>query len=56
YNGNYPEVGYAGNPYSANYGMNPVNPVQAGAENYPQYGSGPGSWGAYDMQRTQGHR
>ncbi|KAI8007226.1 Protein FLX-like 1 [Camellia lanceoleosa] len=56
YNGNYPEAGYAGNPYPANYGMNPMNPVHAGAENYPQYGPGPGSWGAYDMHRAQGHR
>lgn len=30
--------------------------VQGGAENYPHYGPGPGSWGAYDMQRAQGHR
>lgn len=29
---------------------------QAGAEGFPQYGPGPGSWGAYDMQRAQGHR
>ncbi|GMP68231.1 hypothetical protein CsSME_00027910 [Camellia sinensis var. sinensis] len=33
---------------------------QAGAESYPRYGSGPSSWGAYDMQRAhnlgkQGH-
>uniref|UniRef100_A0A5B6Z881 Protein FLX-like 1 n=2 Tax=Davidia involucrata TaxID=16924 RepID=A0A5B6Z881_DAVIN len=58
YSGNYgnPEAGYAGNPYPAGYGMNPMNPVQGGAENFPQYGPGPGSWGAYDMQRAQGHR
>ncbi|KAK9268804.1 hypothetical protein L1049_000568 [Liquidambar formosana] len=55
YNGNYgnPDAGYAGNPYPASYGM---NPVQAAAEGFPQYGPGPGSWGAYDMQRAQGHR
>ncbi|KAJ9183047.1 hypothetical protein P3X46_006965 [Hevea brasiliensis] len=55
YTANYgnPEAGYAGNPYPVGYGM---NPVQATPENYPQYGVGPGSWGAYDMQRTQGHR
>lgn len=29
--------------------------VQSGAENFPQYPM-PGSWGAYDMQRAQGHR
>ncbi|XP_062011724.1 protein FLX-like 1 [Rosa rugosa] len=54
YNANYgnPEAGYAGNPYPATYGM---NPVQGGAENFPQYPM-PGSWGAYDMQRAQGHR
>jgi len=58
YSGNYgnPEAGYAGNPYPVSYGGNPMNPVQTGAENYPQYGPGPGSWGAYDMQRAQGHR
>ncbi|XP_048498852.1 protein FLX-like 1 isoform X2 [Beta vulgaris subsp. vulgaris] len=56
YNGNYsaPEAGYAGNPYpAAGYG---VNPTQTGMENYPQYGPGPGNWGAYNMQRSQGHR
>ncbi|XP_050369990.1 protein FLX-like 1 [Argentina anserina] len=54
YNANYgnPEAGYAGNPYPAAYGM---NPVQGGAENFPQYPM-PGAWGAYDMQRAQGHR
>jgi len=30
--------------------------VQSGGENFPQYGPGPGAWGAYDMQRAQGHR
>lgn len=32
--------------------------IQAGAETYPHYGPGPGpgSWGAYDLQRAQGHR
>lgn len=30
--------------------------VQAGAENFPQYAPGPGSWSAYEMQRAQGHR
>ncbi|XP_076896428.1 protein FLX-like 1 [Bidens hawaiensis] len=61
YNTNYGnvEANYGVNPYPANYGMastNPMNPVQPGAEGYPQYGPGPGSWGAYDMQRAQGHR
>ncbi|GFY96675.1 hypothetical protein Acr_11g0009810 [Actinidia rufa] len=56
YGGNHPEAGYARNHYPANYGMNSMNPVQAGAENYSQYGPGPGSWGAYDMQRAQGPR
>ncbi|KAH7543959.1 hypothetical protein JRO89_XS15G0071800 [Xanthoceras sorbifolium] len=55
YNASYgtPEAGYNGNPYPANYGM---NPGQGGTETYPHYGPGPGSWGAYDMQRAQGHR
>ncbi|KAF5766534.1 hypothetical protein HanRHA438_Chr15g0728631 [Helianthus annuus] len=61
YNTNYGnvEANYGVNPYPANYGMNPtnqMNPVQPGAEGYPQYGPGPGSWGSYDMQRAQGHR
>ncbi|GAB4849290.1 hypothetical protein Ancab_004090, partial [Ancistrocladus abbreviatus] len=52
-NANYvnPEAGFAGNPYPTGYGMNP-----GGGENYPPYGSGPGGWGPYDAQRTQGHR
>ncbi|KAG5559056.1 hypothetical protein RHGRI_008842 [Rhododendron griersonianum] len=56
YSGNYgnPEAGYAANPYQASYGGNPMNP--AGAENYPPYGPGLGSWGAYNMQRAQGKR
>ena len=55
YNANYgnAEAGYAGNPYPAIYGMNPVQP---GMENFPQYGSGPAAWVAYEMQRAQGHR
>jgi|UniRef100_A0A2N9F9S3 dynactin complex subunit len=55
YNVNYgnPEAGYVGNLYPASFGM---NPVQAGAENFPQYAPGPGSWSAYEMQRAQGHR
>ncbi|KAK7401548.1 hypothetical protein VNO78_13112 [Psophocarpus tetragonolobus] len=55
YNTNYgsADTGYAGNPYPGIYGMNPVQP---GAENFPQYGPGPTAWGAYDMQRSQGHR
>ncbi|KAG5015735.1 hypothetical protein AAZX31_08G147300 [Glycine max] len=55
YNANYgtADVGYAGNPYPGIYGMNPVQP---GVENFPQYGPGPAAWGAYDMQRVQGHR
>lgn len=62
YNGNYgnPNVSYAGNPYPAGYGQNAMNPmntgVQPGGEGFPQYGPGPGAWGAYDMQRAQGHR
>ncbi|XP_021726925.1 protein FLX-like 1 [Chenopodium quinoa] len=48
-----PEAGYAGNPYPAGYG---VNLTQPGMENYSQYGPGPGNWGAYNMQRGQGHR
>lgn len=55
FNANYgtPEAGYPSNPYPVSYSM---NPVLAGAETYPHYGPGPGSWGAYDMQRAQGHR
>jgi DNA repair exonuclease SbcCD ATPase subunit len=59
YNANYgnAETGYAGNPYPAYYGMNQVQP---GVENFQQYapapGPGPAAWGAYDMQRAQGHR
>ncbi|XP_057539100.1 protein FLX-like 1 isoform X1 [Amaranthus tricolor] len=55
YNTNYgtPETGYAGNPYPTGYG---VNPMQAGMENYPQYGPGHGNWSAYNMQHGQGHR
>ena len=30
--------------------------VQPGMENFPQYGPGPAAWGAYEMQRAQGHR
>lgn len=30
--------------------------VQPGVENFPHYGPGPAAWGAYDMQRAQGHR
>lgn len=30
--------------------------MQAAAEGYPQYGPGPGAWGAYDMQRAPGPR
>lgn len=30
--------------------------MQSGAETYPMYGAGPGSWSAYDIQRAQGHR
>ncbi|XP_021287894.1 protein FLX-like 1 isoform X1 [Herrania umbratica] len=54
YNPNYgnPEAGYTGT-YPVNYGM---NPVQGGVDGYPQYGPAAGSWGAYDMQRAQGHR
>ncbi|XWS27407.1 hypothetical protein CRYUN_Cryun26dG0112400 [Craigia yunnanensis] len=55
YNANYgnPEAGFTGNTYPVNYGM---NPVQGGVDSYPQYGPAAGSWGAYDMQRAQGHR
>ncbi|KAK8691375.1 hypothetical protein V6N13_074886 [Hibiscus sabdariffa] len=53
YNANYgnPEAGYTGNTYPGTYGINP-----GGVDGYPQYGPGAGAWGAYDMQRTQGHR
>lgn len=44
---------YDGNPYRASYG---ISPVQASAEGFSQYRSGPGSWGTYDMQQAQGHR
>ncbi|KAM4092869.1 hypothetical protein ACB094_06G073200 [Castanea mollissima] len=55
YNVNYgnPEGGYVGNLYPASFGM---NPVQASAENFPQYAPGPGAWSAYELQRAQGHR
>ncbi|XP_039072173.1 protein FLX-like 1 isoform X1 [Hibiscus syriacus] len=55
YNANYgnPEAGYTGNTYPVTYGF---NPVQGGVDGYPQYGPGAGTWGAYDMQRAQGHR
>ncbi|MBA0822804.1 hypothetical protein Goarm_019584 [Gossypium armourianum] len=55
YNANYgnPEAGYTGNTYHVNYGM---NPVQGSVDVYRQYGPASGSWGAYDMQRAQGHR
>ncbi|KAE8713612.1 Protein FLX-like 1 [Hibiscus syriacus] len=53
YNANYgnPEAGYTGNTYPVTYGFNP-----GGVDGYPQYGPGAGTWGAYDMQRAQGHR
>nr|DAD37663.1 TPA_asm: hypothetical protein HUJ06_008304 [Nelumbo nucifera] len=53
YSGNYgnPDPGYGGNPYTAAYGMDPGS-VEAAA----QYGLGPGSWNAYDMQRAHGRR
>lgn len=53
YNANYgnPEAGYTGNTYPVNYGVNP-----GGVDGYPQYGPSAGSWGAYDIQRAQGHR
>lgn len=47
------DAGYAGNPYSTNYGL---NSVQSGTDGYPPYGPGSVPWGAYDMQRAQGHR
>ncbi|KAL3631493.1 hypothetical protein CASFOL_024477 [Castilleja foliolosa] len=63
YNANYgnPEPvypGYPGHPYPVGYGMPPntMHPAPAGAEGYPQYGPGPGAWGAYDTQRPQGPR
>lgn len=58
YNPNYgnAETGYGGNPYPAYYGMN----QRPGGENFQQYAPapvpGPAAWGAYDMQRVQGHR
>ncbi|KAK8676967.1 hypothetical protein V6N13_142525 [Hibiscus sabdariffa] len=53
YNANYgnPEAGYTGNTYPGTYGINP-----GGVDGYPQYGPGAGAWGAYDVQRAQGHR
>lgn len=61
YSANYGNVEsiYPVNPYPASYGLNPMNPmhpVQTPMEGYPQYGPGPGTWGAYDMQRAQGPR
>ncbi|KAL2496558.1 Protein FLX-like 1 [Forsythia ovata] len=61
YNVNYgnPEAGYSGNPYPVAYGMNPTNPMHpapSGTQGYPQYGPGPGSWGAYDTQGYPGPR
>ncbi|KAL5716492.1 hypothetical protein ACHQM5_018174 [Ranunculus cassubicifolius] len=55
YSGNYnnPDPGYAANPYSSGYGM---NPVQSGGAEAAQYGPGPGAWGGYDTQRAAGHR
>lgn len=52
YNANYGNV----NHYPANYGLNPMHPVQTSMEGYTQYGPGHGTWGAYDMQRAQGPR
>ncbi|CAI9088885.1 OLC1v1023336C1 [Oldenlandia corymbosa var. corymbosa] len=61
YNANYvnPEAGYPVNPYPPNYGIDPPNSMhhmQTGMEGYPQYGPGPGAWGTYDVQRSQGPR
>ncbi|KAL2472732.1 Protein FLX-like 1 [Forsythia ovata] len=61
YSGNYanPGSGYRGNPYPVGYSINATSSmrsVTAGAEGYPQFGPGPGFWGAYDMQRAQGPR
>ncbi|XP_072951485.1 protein FLX-like 1 isoform X1 [Typha angustifolia] len=57
YNANYrnPETSYAANAYPPGYGM---NPAPGGADAGTQYGagSGPGSWGSYDMQRAYGRR
>ncbi|XP_042483832.1 protein FLX-like 1 [Macadamia integrifolia] len=61
YGGNYgnPDTTYGGNPYPAGYGMSPVQAGAEGGHQYgsgPQYGPGPGAWGAYDMQRAHGRR
>ncbi|KAJ6816108.1 protein FLX-like 1 [Iris pallida] len=59
YGGNYghADPSYGGNPYPAGYGMNPVPGAADGATQYGAGGgSGYGSWGVYDMQRTQAHR
>uniref|UniRef100_A0A1D1ZDL8 Kinesin light chain 4 n=1 Tax=Anthurium amnicola TaxID=1678845 RepID=A0A1D1ZDL8_9ARAE len=53
YSGTYanPNPAYGGNPYPVGYGTNTVSGAEAA-----QYGSAHSSWGAYDMQRTHGHR
>ncbi|KAF3791814.1 FLX-like 1 protein [Nymphaea thermarum] len=55
YGGNYgnPDMAYGGSSYAAGYA---INPAQGGQESVPQYGSGSGSWGAYDMQRGHTYR
>ncbi|KAL8167620.1 hypothetical protein V2J09_009119 [Rumex salicifolius] len=55
YNANYgyTETGYSGNAYTMGYNMNQAHPA---AESYLQGGPAPGAWGAYDMQRAQGHK
>ncbi|XP_068655492.1 protein FLX-like 1 [Aristolochia californica] len=55
YGGNYSnaDAGYAANPYSVGYAM---NPVQGGADPGPQYGTTHNAWGVYDMPRAHGRR
>ncbi|KAJ6423524.1 hypothetical protein OIU84_024480 [Salix udensis] len=60
YNANYgnPETGYAANPISVclQHESCKISMCKLNAESFPQYGAGPGSWGAYDLQRAQGPR
>ncbi|KAJ6823754.1 protein FLX-like 1 [Iris pallida] len=59
FGGNYgnADPSYGGNPYPAGYGMNTVPGAADGATQYGTgSGSGHGSWGAYDVQRTHAHR
>ncbi|XP_043693927.1 protein FLX-like 1 isoform X2 [Telopea speciosissima] len=53
--GNYgnPDMGYGGSLYADPHGM---HQVQGGVDAGPQYGSGAGIHGSYDIQRTHIHR